>query len=496
MLQLLCVAICVLPLFYLYLTWHYNHWRNKGVVQADPLPGIGNYLDILLHKKSTPYIYTDLYRAFPNAPAVGFYDLRTPALLIRDPEIIRTVLVKDFSSFHDIPMGEGDSEAYIYRDPFLSKGQHWKVNRNTLVPILNLAKLKSIYPQMKEIAKELQQYIDNNLGKDVEAKNLAFMFTTDVVSNCAFGISGNSFKETEAVFKHMGKLMVDKINGFYRAFAMMHWPKLATKFNIRAVGDDVGKYLESVVMETQKHRAKNNITRNDILDHILNLKGKKKINGVNEEVYENVDVVGYALTFFVEGFETSAITASFALYELAKHPNIQNRLRDEIQMAANKMEDLDYDGLHGFKYLDQVISETLRRYPVIFSMFRVCTKNTTLEIDGRNVKIEKGTLIAIPVYGIQHDPNYYPKPEVFDPERFSEENIASRPSYTYLPFGEGPRICIGMRFGLTQVKLMLAALVLNYNITCSKNLGKIEFDETCMVTSCLTSLLLNFQKIK
>lgn len=85
--------------------------------------------------------------------------------------------------------------------------------------------------------------------------------------------------------------------------------------------------------------------------------------------------------------------------------------------------------------------ETLRKYPPIPGAPRVCTKDYT--IPGTNITVEAGTHFSIPIMGIHHDPEYYPNPEVFDPERFSEENKAKRPPYTHVPFGDGPRICIG-----------------------------------------------------
>lgn len=89
-------------------------------------------------------------------------------------------------------------------------------------------------------------------------------------------------------------------------------------------------------------------------------------------------------------------------------------------------------------------SETLRRYPPTVALFRVAAK--TYRVPGDNLIIEKGQLLLIPMHALHNDPEYYPDPGVFDPERFSPEQIAKRPKGTYLPFSDGPRICIGERF--------------------------------------------------
>nr|CAD7394319.1 unnamed protein product [Timema cristinae] len=107
--------------------------------------------------------------------------------------------------------------------------------------------------------------------------------------------------------------------------------------------------------------------------------------------------------------------------------------------------------------------ETLRKHPPVGNIDRTCTKAYT--IPGTKVHLEKGTKVKIPVYALHYDPKYYPDPHKFEPERFNEENKRKRHTYTYLPFGEGPRMCIGMRFAMMQIKVGLAVLLLNYRFS-------------------------------
>lgn len=104
--------------------------------------------------------------------------------------------------------------------------------------------------------------------------------------------------------------------------------------------------------------------------------------------------------------------------------------------------------ISGLQYLDMVVSETLRMYPILPVLDRKAMNN--YQIPGTNVIIEKGTPVFIPLLGMHYDPQYFPKPDLFDPERFSEENRKSRTNYVYMPFGEGPRNCIGKNKNIFQ----------------------------------------------
>lgn len=141
--------------------------------------------------------------------------------------------------------------------------------------------------------------------------------------------------------------------------------------------------------------------------------------------------------FFV-GFETSSSMLTFTIYELASNPDIQIKLFEEIAAMNAQLsgKSIHYDALQKLKYLDQVISETLRKWPPLFQLDRICTKEYLFDNGHLKFKVEKGQSVLIPVYAIHHDPNYYPEPERFNPDRFNDENKNSIQG-TYMPFGIG-----------------------------------------------------------
>ncbi|KAH1021622.1 hypothetical protein HUJ04_011117 [Dendroctonus ponderosae] len=221
-------------------------------------------------------------------------------------------------------------------------------------------------------------------------------------------------------------------------------------------------FTSEVVNETIQYRENNNVQRNDFMQLMLQLKQEGSL--VKEDGPVDVKKTGAYITdkeilsesflIFLAGHETSSSTSTFALFALAQNPDIQEKLRAEIyEVLERHDEKLGYD-------------ETLRKYPVAQIIPRRCTKD--YKIKDTNIVIEKGTRIYIPVIGVHLDPEYYPDPERFDPEKFTPENKATRPDIAWMPFGAGPRQCLGMRFGLLQTKVALASLLQKFKFTLNK----------------------------
>ncbi|XP_046989030.1 cytochrome P450 6k1-like [Schistocerca americana] len=170
------------------------------------------------------------------------------------------------------------------------------------------------------------------------------------------------------------------------------------------------------------------------------------------------DLAAECLGFFAGGFETSASTISYSLYELALHEDIQSNLQLEIDSVLQRHDgNITYDGIAEMSYLDKVVSETLRKYPPLSFLNRDCVK--PYRIPDSDVVVDRGTGILISLFGLHYDPEHFPDPERYDPERFSEEQKAERNPYVYLPFGDGPHICIGKRLGLLQTKVGLVNIL-------------------------------------
>jgi cytochrome P450 family 6 len=158
---------------------------------------------------------------------------------------------------------------------------------------------------------------------------------------------------------------------------------------------------------------------------------------------------------------------TFFLYELAINEEIQDKARDEVfKTLAKHGGKLSYEAVSEIKYLDQCLNETLRKYPPS-NLSRETAKD--YQIPNTKLYIPKGTTVNIPVYAIHYDENNYPEPEKFDPDRFTQDEINKRHPTSYLPFGEGPRFCIGKRFAMFVMKLGLIKFLMNYKFTIDRS---------------------------
>ena len=173
------------------------------------------------------------------------------------------------------------------------------------------------------------------------------------------------------------------------------------------------------------------------------------------------EVVAQAFSFIVGGFFTSADILAHCGYELALNAHIERKLYDEIIGAAVDG-DIPYDQLSQLPYLDAFLSEIMRHHasPLPLSRYPV----TDCKLSGTDIVVRAGTQIEIPLYAIHHSDEFYESPWKFDPDRFMPENKHQIRPYTFLPFGAGPRNCIGMRFALLVIKLALAHIIRRYRL--------------------------------
>jgi cytochrome P450 family 4 len=184
----------------------------------------------------------------------------------------------------------------------------------------------------------------------------------------------------------------------------------------------------------------------DLLLTAKNQDGSIDDDGVREEVD----------TFMFEGHDTTSVAISYALMLLACHRDVQDRIVEEVQQVFHDDSKPDYKTLHDLKYTEMCIKEVLRLYPSVPFISRVLGEDITT-FSGHLLKA--GSSIHLHIYDLHRNPEIYPEPERFDPERFLPENCQKRHNFAYLPFSAGPRNCIGQKFAMLEIKTVLCGIL-------------------------------------
>lgn len=501
----------LLGILYFYFTATFDFWETRGVPFKKPTVLLGNFGPLLLFRKSQPEGVKEMYEWFKNERFFGVFRVRSPILILRDPDLVKSVCVKDFACFANRGIPINNSQDPLCGHLFNLEGRRWKGLRSKLRPAFSSGKLKRMFYLLAECSEEFRKLIDEHAcdGETaVEVRELAAKFTIDVIGSCAFGIQMNALTDENSEF-HRAAKKLSRPSYKVTLWRMLRtaMPKLYKFLGVQVIDPGVTRFFKDVVSQMILQRENSDQRRHDFMDLLVELKNKGSLENdagslaqsLNEEdaqaakeieLDEN-SIAAQAFVFFAAGYETSSNTIAFCLHELALNEEIQERTRRDVNDAIAKRDGkLTYDAVQDMKYLDLVILETLRKYPPAPLLSRRCENE--YQIPGSKVELPAGMRVVIPIYGLHHDPDHYPDPEAFNPDRFTDENKRTRHPYTYLPFGEGPRACIGMRFALLQIKVGIISFLRHHEVRlCDKTVHPIKFGRRSLVTTSETGFWLN-----
>ncbi|XP_063706635.1 probable cytochrome P450 9f2 [Culicoides brevitarsis] len=490
----------------LYLIWRYinkdlDYFAERNIPHEKPLPIFGNWFSTLFLGKPIPDMLLQLSNKFREHKLYGMFDMTVPMYVIKDPELIKQVMVKDFDHFvNHVPFLTSEGDALFGNSLFALLDEKWRNMRSTLSPAFTSSKMRMMYELVRNCADSFITYCNDNLNEngyyDINAKDIFSKATVDVISTCAFGLEVDSLKNPEnEVYVNARKSFnfedfMQQIKVLFIGMA----PKLCKWLNINFIPKESSQFFKQIVADTIKHRRSTNTFRPDVIQLLIQaIDGKLKHESDNKDTetgfavvnettnskqvttksnWSDSEVAAQCFLFFVAGFDTTSTTLTFALYELVVADDIQEKLFEEITETKNQLngKPVTYEAIHKMEYLDAFVSEVLRHHPPGFLTDRVCNKNTNLKVDsGEEFFIPNKSKLWINVYGLHHDHQYFPNPMKFDPTRFLGENKKKIIPNTYMPFGLGPRACIGSRFALMEVKLMLYYLLSEFSVkACDK----------------------------
>ncbi|KAH9509389.1 hypothetical protein Btru_045775 [Bulinus truncatus] len=462
---LLTVTVLVISYFIYHLLTNQVSWEKYGVKQVS----LGR-LSLVDFRQAVVQLIQK------HGDTVGIHRGQM-TLLTRDVDLLKQIMVKDFNNFVDrIPVMTTTSA--IETGVFFLNGQDWRRVRHVITPSFTTGKLKQVTNNIEDSARKLTSVLEECARRDalVPIKYIVSQFTSEIIARSAFGLKTDCIgKEDDEFTCHAKKVF--KIRGKIMTMVMlfMFRYKWIQNVLVKKVGvslldqadPDADRYFNSIlhtaVAERQCDTNEGKAKHNDLLQSLITAKeeGDKEVVKSSERVGEvtwdklpktmsDRELIGQSILIIFAGFETTATTLQMVLYLLAKHPDVQERVVQEIQENVSA-ESPTYDELGHLKYMEQVINETLRLYPPAPIVSRVAAETWHY----KNITIPRGAAVIIPMDAVMRDPKHFPDPENFDPERFSEENKATRDYMTFLPFGQGPRQCIGMRLAYLELKLGL-----------------------------------------
>ncbi|XP_045479784.1 cytochrome P450 6k1-like [Harmonia axyridis] len=460
-----------------------NLWKNKNIDFVPPFPVVGNFLNTILRTEGIGEIIKKNYDGYDSStPYFGMYFFRTPFLVIKSRELVKTVLVKDFSHFPNRP-----TYADEYIDPWSTKtlltlrNEEWRSLRNKLSTVFTSGKMKMMIHLMKEVSDQMEEYLEERKSEDVDVRELSRRFFINIITKCVFGIKPNNLKDDNSYIRNLASRLID-IENYKWIFSLLLYftfPIIVKLCGLQFVDKEAADYLVKVFEDSYKERKKTKMVTNDLVDLLHNLKEQEKEDDTFK--FDDMKLAAQALVFFQAGSEPASSTLSFCLYELALNKEVQDTLREEIHQNIDADGFLSYEVLMGLTYLDLVLKEALRKYPLVQVLVRLVEKEYTFEKTG--LKVEKGVSVVIPMLALHYDPKYYPDPEKFDPERFRGEKFRKL-DYVYLPFGDGPRKCIGYRFAVMSLKIALAMFIKSFEVLpCTKTEIPLEFNKTSFFIS-------------
>uniref|UniRef100_A0A8C7XMJ3 Cytochrome P450 3A n=1 Tax=Oryzias sinensis TaxID=183150 RepID=A0A8C7XMJ3_9TELE len=444
----LLVAFITLLLVYAY--WPYGTFKRLGIPGPKPVPFFGT---MLAYRKFIRFPYS----CFPSALLTSsIYDGRQPVLCITDPATIKAVLVKEcyslFTNRRNFRLN-----GPLYDAVSIAEDDQWKRIRSVLSPSFTSGRLKEMFDIMKHHSANLVNSMKKKVDKDepLELKEYFGPYSMDVVTSTAFSVDIDSLNNPSDPFVTNIKKMLkfDFLNPLLLAVAFFPFlGPILEKFEFSLFPSSVMDFFFAALRKIK-------VT-------FVSINKSNRLPAADDRLSEEQPewILSQSMIFIFAGYETTSSSLTFLAYNLATNPEVMKKLQKEIDATFPNKAPIQYVPLMEMEYLDCVVNESLRLYPIAARLERVA--KATVEVNG--LVIPKDMVVMVPTWPLHRDPELWPEPEKFKPERFSKENKDTFDPYTYMPFGAGPRNCIGMRFALVMMKLAVVEILQTYDFSVCK----------------------------
>jgi len=430
----------------------YSVFKVNGIPHPSTKPFLGNIIEFM-NQGLVDFHGKNLKK---YGHVFGYFIGRRPVVVTTDPTIMEKVLVKDFQHFHSRPqvlLGRKPMDkSLIFCDYDI-----WKRIRPIVSPTFSSGKLKQMLQYVDKSVDTFVQILSESSRNDevVDVFGTFGRLTMEVIMSVAFGmenefqLKGNTVLTKEAWRWFNIHPIVFLVDVFPIPLFIRKW------IRERAMPDPA--FLVSLLRPVVEERRNKPSQRMDFLQLLLS---ENKKDGKSK--LEDDEIFATAITFLLAGYETSSNALAYTLYLLALNQDVQDKLYEEIKENFHEDKPL-YEEIQKLAYLDCVLNESLRVYPPAYVTARLIEKAYKIG----NFRFPAGVVIQFPIYNIHHDEKIWENPGKFDPSRFSPENKPNISPYHFMPFGHGPRNCVGARFATMEAKLAIIKVVKKFKIQTS-----------------------------
>ncbi|CAG0886054.1 unnamed protein product [Cyprideis torosa] len=401
-----CWFVTLLSLF----VWFIKHiffdplyfWDRLGVkTKPGARPIVGN----LWGMWRTHQFREDLKDIQSLGPIYGSFEGSLPVLTVADPQVIKDLMITRFDHFTDrrmLPLPE-----YQRKVLFFLRGREWRTVRNVCSPFFSTGKIRHMSEVIASCVDDSVLRLKKNAEEEVEMKGTTIVLTMDVILRCVFGITVSDLDDPS------NEIMMEAKSAFLT-------DELASPFVLFMCKDQDDK---KVVLAQKQEQEKGSLLENTL----------GETNNQDPPIMTEEMVLAQCAQFLLAGFETTSTLLTTAVYSLTTNPDVQEKLFQELQQKTEGDESrINHDILSECKYLDHVIKETLRMYPPVYRIERVAVKDTKLG----GIPVKRGQLIIVPIWALQNSSQYFPRPLVFDPDRWDPlRTIDGVTADAWLPFG-------------------------------------------------------------
>jgi cytochrome P450 len=386
--------------------------------------------------------FLDLARTY--GPVSSFRVGRWRLFLVSDPELIQQVLVTD-ARFYIKHFGARTFKPVLGNGLVTSEGDFWLAQRRLLQPAFLKAQVLSYAPTMAELTTQmLEQWAP---GRQVNLELEFSTLTSAIALKTLFGLEEHG--DRQKIDQSLTVAFDLMAAGLDMPIQVPRWLPTPRNFRLRRAVAEVKKVIDGFIAEKKMQPP-----GNDLLSTMLAAQHEDGTRMSDQQLRDE------AMTLYLAGHETTALTLTWTWYLLSQHPAVEKKLVDEWRrVLAGRAPRAD--DLPALPYTSAVISESMRLYPPVYVIGREAT--TELEIGGYRVK--PGYTVLMSQWVNHRDPKYFPDPETFMPERWLNGLATRLPKFAYYPFGGGQRLCIGSHFALMEAAIILATIGQRYKFT-------------------------------